>query len=197
MAARFTVDDLIALAPPPEWRIDAGSPGGWEEVERTLGTALPDDYKLITNIYGSGHFNDLFYLFNPFDSNGESGNLINQAFRRDCFGLSELDHYDEMRSIDPRLCPFPTFPEPEGLLPLGGTLNGGHVFWLTERRSDDWPLILYPHDYFPIERRDMPLVDFLVQWLQGDLPDCFNGVGKHFVRRTEPIFRNGWRMGSD
>ena len=98
MAAHFTVDDLIALAPLPEWRIDAGSPDRWEEAERTLGTALPDDYKLITNIYGSGHFNDLFYLFNPFDSNVESGNLINQAFRRDCFGLSQLDHYDETES---------------------------------------------------------------------------------------------------
>lgn len=59
MASRFTVDDLLALAPPPEWRVDAGSPGGWDEVEQTLGTALPDDYKLITNIYGSGNFNDL------------------------------------------------------------------------------------------------------------------------------------------
>ena len=118
MASRFTVDDLIALAPPPEWRIDAGSPDGWDQVERTLGTALPEDYKLIINIYGSGNFNDLFYLFNPFDSNGESGNLINQAFRRDCFGLSELDHYHKSNpsTLD---CARSPFPERGGLLPLG------------------------------------------------------------------------------
>ena len=102
----------------------------------------------------------------------------------------------DIKSIDPRLCPFPTFPEPEGLLPLGGTLNGGHAFWLMEGRPDDWPLVLYPHSYFPIERHDMPLVDFLVLWLSGDLPDCFNGVGKHFVKRTDPVFRNGWRASS-
>ncbi len=63
MASRFRVDDLINLAPPPEWRINAGSPSEWDKVERALGTLLPDDYKLIINIYGSGHFNDLFFLF--------------------------------------------------------------------------------------------------------------------------------------
>ena len=153
MPSRFTVDDLLALAPPPEWRIDAGSPGGWNEVEQALGTALPDDHKLITNIYGSGNFNDLFYLFNPFDSSGESGNLLNQTFRRDCFGLSVLDFYDEIKSISPELCPFPTFPEPGGLLPLGGDTNGGHAFWLMKGMPDDWPLILYPDE----SRSDRPL----------------------------------------
>jgi hypothetical protein len=100
MPSRFTVDDLIGVAPPPEWRIDAGSPGEWDDVEQTLNTALPDDFKLITNIYGSGNFNDLFYVFNPFDSNGESGNLVNQALRRNCFGLSVLDYYYKIKSID-------------------------------------------------------------------------------------------------
>jgi hypothetical protein len=138
----------------------------------------------------------LFFLFNPFDASGESANLINQAFRRECFGLSELDHYDKIKSIDPRLCPFPTFPEPGGLLPLGVDLNGGRSFWLMEGEPDNWPLILYP-DWSEIERHDMPLVDFLVLWLSGALPDCFGGVGKHFVKRTDPIFRNGWRVRSD
>jgi hypothetical protein len=38
-----TVDDLIGLAEPPEWRVDVGSPDQWEEVEAALGTALPND----------------------------------------------------------------------------------------------------------------------------------------------------------
>ena len=157
---------------------------------------LPDDYKLFTNVYGSGRFNDLFYLFNPFDSDGESGNLVNQAFRRDCFGLSVLDSYDEIKSIDPTLCPFLTFPAPGGLLPLGGDLNGGYAFWLTEGMPEEWPLILYP-DWFEIEQHDMALVDFLVLWLSGALPNCFGGVGEHFVNRTEPVFQNGFRASSD
>jgi SMI1-KNR4 cell-wall len=192
MASRFTVDDLIDLAPPPEWRIDAGSPGAWDGVEQTLGTALPDDYKLIINVYGSGNFNDLFFLFNPFDSHGESGNLVNQALRRDCFGLSSLDYYEEIRSISPASCPFATFPEPGGLLPMGGDMNGGFAFWLMEGKPDDWPLVLYP-DWSQIERHPMHLVDFLVLWLSGRLPDCFDGVGQHFVNRTDPVFQNGYR----
>ena len=194
MAPQFTVDELINLAPPPEWRIDAGSPGAWDDVERALGTALPDDYKLITNVYGSGNFNDLFYLYNPFDSGAESGHLVNQAFRRDCFGLSVLNYYDEIKAIDSELCPFPTFPERGGLLPLGGDSNGGHAFWLTEGMPEAWPLILFP-DWTEIERHDMPLVDFLVLWLSGALPACFGGVGKDFVNRTDPVFRNGYQGG--
>ncbi len=196
MASRFTVDDLIDLAPPPEWRIDAGSPNEWDGVERALSTALPDDFKLITNVYGSGNFNNLFYVFNPFDSNGESGNLVNQALRRDCFGLSVLEFYEEIKAIDYTLCPFSTYPERGGLLPLGGDLNGGYAFWLMEGMPQDWPLIFYP-DWSEIERHDMPLVDFLVLWLSGALPDCFGGVGNCFVKRTDPVFRNGLRARSD
>jgi hypothetical protein len=36
----------------------------------------------------------------------------------------------------------------------------------------------------------MPLVDFLVLWLSGDLPDCFDGAGEDFRKRTDPIFRS-------
>jgi hypothetical protein len=192
MKSRHTVDDLIDLAPPPEWRIDAGSPEAWDEVERALGTALPEDYKLMINVYGSGNFNDLFYLFNPFDSHGESGHFVKQAYRRYCFGLSVLNFYDDIKRIDEELCPFPTFPEPGGLLPLGGDLNGGHAFWLTEAAPEAWPLIIYP-DWTEIERHDMPLVDFLVMWLAGALPNCFGGVGKEFLNRTDPVFRNGYK----
>jgi hypothetical protein len=188
MAARFTVDDLIDLAPPPELRVNAGSPNDWEEIESTLGTALPADYKLIINVYGSGSFNDLFSLFSPFET--ESGNLVNQALTRECFGNSRLENYKEMQSISPRSCPFPTFPEPGGLLPLGGDSNGGDAYWLTEGEPDNWPLVLIPHGYEPIERHEMPLVDFLVLWLSGDLPDCFDGAGEDFRKRTDPIFRS-------
>jgi hypothetical protein len=71
-------------------------------------------------------------------------------------------------------------------------MNGGFAFWLMEGKADDWPLLLYP-DWSQIERHAMPLVDFLVLWLSEMLPDCFDGVGKHFVDRTDPVFRNGYR----
>src|SRR4051812_10015812 len=128
MASKFTVDDLIDLAPPPEWRLDAGSPAQWAEVERVIGTALPSDYKLIINVYGSGEFNDLFSLMNPFVPPGR-GNLVSQALRDD--DSSHLELYEEFRASSPEDCPYPTFPEPGGLLPLGGNSNGGYAYWLT------------------------------------------------------------------
>src|SRR5579885_1277192 len=78
MGSFYTVDDLIRLAPPPEHPVDAGSPDRWDGVERVLGTALPGDYKRFINVYGTGDFNDLFYVYNPF-SGVDRRNLLWQA----------------------------------------------------------------------------------------------------------------------
>ena len=198
MASPSTVDDLIAIAPPPECRVNAGSSDLWLEVERALGTALPSDYKMLINVYGTGCFNDLFYVFNPF-SGVDGMNLMWQAGVSDSLVLDEelgrvyslgsvLENYQNFKIEYPELCPFPPYPEPGGLLPLGGDTNGGSMFWRTVGQPDDWPLILMPHGLEPIERYVMSLVGFLVQWLSGELPESFGGAGKHFVNRTDPIF---------
>jgi hypothetical protein len=189
----------MELAPPPEWRVDAGSPGQWSEVEQALGATLPDDYKLIINVYGTGGFNDLFYLFNPFSSS-DGMNLLWQAGVPDSLAEDEelgrvypvgsnLESYQLLRADHPDLCPFSPYAEAGGLLPLGGNTNGGSAYWLAEGRPDGWPLIFLPHGLEPVERHDLPLVDFLVLWLSGELPDCFNGVGGDFVNRTDPVFQ--------
>ena len=198
MVARFTVDDLIALSPPPEGPVDAGSPNQWEDIERELGTVLPADYKLITNVYGTGCFNGLFFLFNAF-SGADGTNLFRQAGVPDCLSRDEefgsvypigssAEQYESIRVIYPDLRLPALYPEPGGLLPLGLTTNGGYAFWLTGGPPEEWPLALYPHGFHPVERHPMPLVDFLVLWLSGKLPDCFNGAGAHFVKRTNPVF---------
>jgi hypothetical protein len=63
---RFTVDDLIRIAPPPDIPVDRGLPSQWNDIELILGTPLPGDYKAFINAYGTGYFNDLFHVFNPF-----------------------------------------------------------------------------------------------------------------------------------
>ncbi|WP_165233385.1 hypothetical protein [Aquisphaera insulae] len=199
MGSSFTVDDLIALAPPPEWRVDAGSPGAWGRIEAELRTPLPEDYKLFINVYGTGIFNDLFFTFNPFAWN-DGMNLLWQSGAPQCFEEdaepgrvhrlgSRLEHHESRRAEFPDSTPtFPPYPEPGGLLPLGGDTNGGAAYWLTEGRPDDWHLILV-HDDFDFERHPMPLVEFLVRWLSGDLPECFGGVGSAFLNATDPVFR--------
>jgi hypothetical protein len=207
MGSRFTVEDLISLAPPPERRVDAGSLSQWTEVEHTLGIVLPDDYKLITNVYGTGDFNDLFYLFNPF-SKIKGMNLLWHAGIPDSLAkekksrsahrrVPNLEKYKRLRIEYPKSCPLPPYPEPGGLLPLGGDTNGGEAYWLTEGRPDQWPLIFLPHGLTPVERHPRSLLEFLVLWLSGELPECFHGAGKHFVRRTDPVFRNARNFPKD
>ena len=73
----MTLERLRAIVPPPEAPVEAGSEDGWPKVEAALGTALPDDYKRFTQLYGSGKFDDFLWLFNPFTA-GEDGNLLDE-----------------------------------------------------------------------------------------------------------------------
>jgi hypothetical protein len=102
---------------------------------------------------------------------------------------SIAEHFELMRFSYPELCLPCQYPEPGGLLPLSGDRNGGHAFWLTERRPDKWPLVFYANGFEPVERHPMSLVTFLVQWLSGELPACFHGAGGGFLETTDPAFR--------
>ena len=102
-------------------------------------------------------------------------------------------------------CPFPVFPEPGGLLPLGGDTNGGSMFWVTDGPPDGWSLVLYDwRGGYESERHEMPLVEFLVGWLSGEIPDCFFGVGIDSpIIRRDPVFcpsgmiRESQKLGRD
>ena len=166
-------------------------------MERALGTALPSDYKQFINVYGTGEFNDLFFIFNPF-SGVEPMNLLWQAGVPESLMQDEelgrvyrlgsfLEHYRQFLRENPDACPLPPYPEPGGLLPLGGDSNGGSVLWPTVGPSDEWPLVLLPHGLQPIEKHEMTLVEFLFRWLSGELPGSFGGAGRSFARRG-PLF---------
>lgn len=89
-------DRLLELAPPPATPVKAGSPEHWGEVENTLGTALPADYKRFINTYGSGDFCDLLGILNPFAS--RSQNLLSMMDPM-------LEEYREGRRWMPEQCP--------------------------------------------------------------------------------------------
>ena len=178
-----TFDRLLELAPPPPAPVDTGSPDRWGEIERALGTDLPGDYKRFINTYGSGEFCDLLWLLNPF-STAEGMNLLHQVGP-----ISDV--YREGRDEPfPEWCPYPLFPEPGGLLPLGGDTNGDNVFWITTGPPAEWPLILYNwRGGYISERHDMPLAEFLVGWLSGAIPGCFFGVGIDSpIIKRDPVF---------
>jgi hypothetical protein len=177
-----TFDRLLELAPPPNSPVDAGPPDRWAEVESALGTTLPGGYKWLINAYGSGEFCDLLWLLNPFTP--KPHDLLSQI-------EPMLEVYREGREgWSAERCPFPVFPEPGGLLPLGDDTNGGNLFWVTDGPPDRWSLVLYDwRGGCEYERHRMPLVDFLVGWLSGQIPCCFFGVGIDSpIIKKDPVF---------
>jgi SMI1-KNR4 cell-wall len=191
-------DRLLALAPPPSSPVNAGSPDRWADIEEALGTSLPDDYKWLINTYGSGEFCDLLWILNPF-STVVGMNLLRQVD-------TLLEQYRKGRDeYYPEQCPFPIFPEPGGLLPAGGDSNGGNLFWVTSSEPKEWSLVLYDwRGGYDSEQHPMPLVDFLVGWLSGEISGCFFGVGINSPTiKEDPVFcpsgmiRESQKLGRD
>ncbi len=173
---------LLRLAPPPRSPVDAGSPDGWEEIERILVLSLPGDYKQYVNTYGSGEFGGFLVPLNAF-ARVEGMNLVRQV---DPF----LDIYrDGLKSSLSEQCPFPTYPDRGGLLPLARDLNGGDMFWLTEGKPDNWTLVHYDwRGGYLYQRQGMGLVTFFVRWLSGELPESFFGHGNSPNIKRHPVF---------
>jgi hypothetical protein len=153
------IEDLYALAPTPESPVEAGSTDLWKEVESRLGTPLPDDYKQFVNRYGAGDFCDVLCILTPF------------APPTDKWGFFEaitplLDDYHLSKSNSDLVdqCPFPAFPEQNGLLPFGGDTNGGTWFWLTQGSPGDWSIVIYDWRGGSVyEKHDMPIVRYLIE----------------------------------
>jgi hypothetical protein len=71
------IESLVSLMPPPQ--IAAETPdGSLANVEATIGTRVPDDYKDFICVYGSGRINNIMGIFNPF-SERSNINLITQV----------------------------------------------------------------------------------------------------------------------
>jgi len=157
-----SLERLRALAPPPDKPLEAGAADQWPTIEAQLGTALPEDYKAFTNLYGSGKFDDFLYLFNPFAAPDSGGNLITE---RD----GVLAAYTETRSKFPDRFPLPPFPEPGGLLPLGRTDNGNDLYWVAEGDPSGWRIALFDARGTRYELHPPTVTGFLAGLLSGEL----------------------------
>ena len=147
------LERLRQLLPPPAHPVEPGRPDGWMVVERSLGTALPGDFKAFTQQYGSGTVDDFLYLFNPFAA-GQDGNLVAEKDR-------VLAAYAQTRARFPDRLALPPFPEPGGVLPLGRTDNGDELYWVTDGDPVDWPVALVESRAALQELHAMPVTGFL------------------------------------
>ncbi len=157
----MALETVRAVAQPPSSPVETGSPEQWAEVERTLGTALPEDYKALVDAYGTGGFNDFLFVFNPFTRN----KYLNLLELRPVI----LQAYTELRNQFPESHPYPAHPEPGGLLPWARTENGDELYWLTDGEPNSWPVVFYETRHGSHQQFDAPATEVVAGLLRGEL----------------------------
>ncbi|WP_308280752.1 hypothetical protein [Streptomyces barringtoniae] len=153
-----TLDTLVRLCPPP-----VGPPRAvdWAEAERSLGTALPADYKLLVETYGDGLFDETIWLLVPNSAHTDCDLHAQTAERAEI--LATLWDAGEERPAEllekgARVLPW-AFEE--------GT--GAFLYWLVRpgRHPDEWT-VLYNEGRGPLwEHHDTGCLAFLLAVLTG------------------------------
>jgi hypothetical protein len=149
--------ELLQVVTPPEHPLETGDAARWTEVERRLGTRLPEDYRDFGLRYGSGYFDDpgrlMVYVWNPF-----SPRYVQEV--ECCCEHLRKDRGDLPK--EPNL-PYGVFPHQPGWLPWGNDIDGSLLCWLTEGAPDDWPVILLSPERTSFQQLPLPLTTFLAR----------------------------------
>jgi SMI1-KNR4 cell-wall len=153
---------LLEVLTPPNQPTNTGSPGQWVEAERFLGTLLPSDYKAYIQRFGSGIIGAFIRPFNPFTMNSVL-NLIHAS--RLILALCRSNKQE----CGDEVCPYPLFPEADGLLPWGDTINGDVLFWQTHGAPDSWNIVVGNLRDDVYERFEGPMTQFLTRVLSSTL----------------------------
>jgi hypothetical protein len=153
----MTISNLTKAVPPP---LTPSYPfeGPWEQLEAQLGTSLPQDYKDLVRVYGSGQFMGFLSVHDPVPLSADSGFLFEVSEVRRILGES-----------DPGL---PLYPQPGGLLVCGSTDTGEYIFWLTRGLVSEWPIVVWDHDCpkgEELEAFECDLTDFIAGLVNGDI----------------------------
>jgi hypothetical protein len=170
------VQKLLNLIPPPVPSQTKIADQSFSEIEKQYKIVFPNDYKEILLIYGSGTFCDTLYLASPLGENS----LFDSHFKRTEFYHTMLKGFP-VQEDKPR---YPIFPEPGGLLEIGGDDNANVLMWKIDNTHNIWPLYFFD-DYMLNETvYDIPISEFLFKWIIGELrPTCLEGT----LHENEPI----------
>lgn len=154
----MTIDDLKQLMPPPEAPLFPGSNKDWNAFRKKVGLKFPNDYFTVVHTYGSGRFlGGEFKVANPFDP--DDGD----------FADFELTRLRDIKQAGYVPIPYPLFPEPGGLYPIGFDGNGNTYLWITNPDSDEWPIACFnsSEDYHEVV--NYSLIEFLVRMATNQL----------------------------
>jgi hypothetical protein len=131
------------------------SPRDWESFNAEH-LVLPKDYKTYVSRLGDGVLADFFWIWSPFSPSAELNWCIQQQ--------EWLAAFRELaRNSAPLFEGTKFYPEPEGLLPLGHTMNGDTIFWVTKGQPEDWTIAVGRTP--PFDLVELNLTDFLFRCL--------------------------------
>lgn len=175
-------DRMVQLVPPPFSPVGRGSSSKWNSFEESIGISLPLDYKWLVNTYGAGDFGDMLVPLNPFIDSDTIHYETQLAVIRDL--------YLNFKGAFSQECSYPFFPQANGLLPIAFDTNGNNFFWIANESPDDWGLIHYNWRAGCLTQKyNLTFVQFLIDWVDGHLPNSFFGRGNSSkIIRREPFF---------
>lgn len=154
--------------PPPSQPFHAT--GDWVAIERELGTPLPEDYKQFIATYGQGMICKSLWI-DDYLALG-TGETVWDVIR------TYLAQFSDIQKIGVAI-PYSVFPQPAGLLPIGGIENGGAINWLTGGPPSEWDVVVWDSDSDDFHRAEgHGLVSFLVELVSMRWP--------RFASRFEP-----------
>lgn len=149
-AMQSNIQELIRLLPPPT--SPRHNRGDWAQVEAALNTALPDDFKEFTEAYGSVKICNYLVIHTPFPFKEEYSTFLGS--------LSQ--EYDSVVGGRDKIL-LSEFPEPGGLLGIGGTDSADVISWITKGQPNEWGIFFWKWpgtDVFTFEQ--LNLTGFLV-----------------------------------
>lgn len=152
---------LTSLVPAPEEPLEPSTPKLWERYEASLDLVLPSDYKQFVDVYGTGILGEFVYVLNPFSQNEYVNHtrIEQELFARQLY----------KQQFGAKVCPYPLFPEPEGLLPWAVTENGDVLFWLRHGSPSEWDIVINESRGPAFERFPSPATAFLRDFINGKI----------------------------
>jgi hypothetical protein len=132
----------------------------WQEVEESLGLALPDDYKLFIARFPRGFIQNYIQICPPRLHDG----------RLDLLGTFRivLDNMREMREDRPEDFPFPIYPEPGGLIIWGNAKRGEYFYWLpSSPNPNEWEIVVSGSGWEDLVKFPGPMIRFLTGLVEG------------------------------
>jgi hypothetical protein len=130
------------VAPPSKPR---GLNRSWKAVEKDIGLKLPGDYKEFIDTYGTGQLSSAegWVVVWNFRDVALFGTPLREVL---CGQGSVVAGYKRLEKESSYPCPYPTYPEPGGLLPFASVNDVQNLNWLTKGDSDRWDVVYWHFD---------------------------------------------------